>query len=169
MNGMDNDRHFLWRSLVGPYWRTEVFLFEVVGLGVLAFVAWKLLVVLAPVISAAKEAFEDSRMQWERERQELVWEKEQEAAREQMKRAVEEKRQQFLALPEAERHRILAEEKRLQDEKRRLAEEQYFEFQHKQQAEKKAQADERARLAAIANSPEAKKKRAMSDLTGEGY
>jgi len=173
MNGIDNDRHFLWRGLIGPYWFMEKTVFVIAGIGVLIFVGWKVWEGLAPVIAAAIQDYQEHSHQWEIARQDREFEAERHAEANRLKQERDERERQFLALPEAERNRIIIEKRRREEEKRRLAHEQYLEHVRNEEARLKLEADakakEQARHAAIANSPDTKRRKALEDITGGGF
>ncbi len=173
MNGIDNDRHFLWRGLIGPYWFMEKTVFVIAGIGILLFVGWKIVEGLAPVIVAAIEGYHENRRQWENARLDREFEAERQAEATRLRQEAEERERQFLALPEAERNRIINEKRRQEEEKRRLAHEQYLEHVRQEQARLKLEAEtkakEQARREAIANSPDTKRRKALEDITGGGF
>ena len=173
MNGIDNNRHFLWRGLIGPYWFLEQVVFGILGIGVLLFVAWKVWQGLSPVIAAAIEDYQEYSHKSEIARQDREFEAERLLEETRLKQESDERERQFLALPEAERNRIINEKRRHEEDKRRMAQEQYLEHVRKENARIKAEADAiaeaQARRDAIANSPDTKRRKALEDLTGGGF
>jgi hypothetical protein len=173
MSGIDNNRHFLWRGLIGPYWFLEKTVCGIAGIGALVFVGWKVWEGLEPVIVGVIEAYHENRRQWENTRQDRIFEAERQAKETRLKQERDERERQFLALPEAERNRIIDEKRRAEEEKKRLAHEQYLEHVRNEEARLKLEADakakEQARREAIANSPDTKRRKALEDITGGGF
>jgi hypothetical protein len=173
MNGIDNDRHFLWRGLVGPYWHLELIILGLAGFCILLFVAWKVWEVLWPVIEAVPRTIEEGRLRKELAQRDRLIEEERNAEVNRRKREIEEAERRFLALPAEERNRILEEKCRHEEDQKRRAREQSAEYlraeEERIKAETSAKAKEKARVEAIARSPEAKRKKALNDITGGGF
>lgn len=173
MSGIDNNHHFLWRGLIGPYWFLEQVVFGILVVGVLLFVAWKVWQGLSPLITAAIEDYQEQSRKWDLARQDREFEAERLVEQTRLKQESDERARQFLKLPETERKRIIDEKRRHEEEKRRMAQEQYLEHVRKENARKKAEANAiakaQARRDAIANSPDTKRQKALEDLTGGGF
>lgn len=107
VQGINNDRHFLWRILVGPYWHLEVWTITAIGLGFIAFGLWKLLVLIRPFVEWIESVRDDLR-QAELKR---VCDLEEKSDRLKRERLIQEKQARFDALPPEERERIHRERK----------------------------------------------------------
>jgi hypothetical protein len=163
----------MWRLFVGPYWRLEKILAMLLGLCVLALALWKIAVALWPEIQFAIGAYSKYLQRCQFERKNIAIEKENAARLAILKAEDAERDRQFMALPEDERNRILAERQRFKEEQRLRTEAQrareLAEYKREQEARMKAESDARAAAEAYEKSPETKKRRAIADIIGGGY
>jgi hypothetical protein len=145
----------------------------ILGICAVAFIGLQLIVALWPTVETCARALGEYLQRREFERQNFVIERENAARLAILKADDDERKRQFLALPEAERNRILSERQRIADEKRSRAEaahaEKLAEYKRAEDARIEAQADARAAAEARQNSPDEKRRRAINDIIGGGY
>lgn len=151
VQGIDNDRHFLWRILIGPYWHFELFLLGTIGFGTFALVVWKTWNHFSQTCHDYEQA-QESKQPSEDESKKYY---------ERVRADAAKAREEFNALPEEERRRIV-------DAENRRISQMELEIQREQEAFQKAAIDATPKAEKIELSPEEKRARALSDLTGGG-